>query len=176
LERGNQTRVWDPLVRVVHWGLACLVVVELFNEAGASPSHRLLGYAAAALVAIRLAWGFATSGYTRLSTMTASAGELGAYLRRARESGPYVGHNPLGAIMAFALWSLVLLVALTGWMLGLDLFWGDETVEQLHTALAYVLAALAVVHICGVLATSRAQQQNLTKAMLTGSKSLPGNR
>jgi cytochrome b len=32
------------------------------------------------------------------------------------------------------------------------------------------------VHICGVLATSRAQQQNLTKAMLTGSKSLPGNR
>ena len=163
-------------MRVVHWGLACLVVVELFNEAGANPSHRLLGYAAAALVAIRLAWGFATSGYTRLSTMTASAGELGAYLRRARESGPYVGHNPLGAIMAFALWSLVLLVALTGWMLGLDLFWGDETVEQLHTALAYVLAAIAVVHICGVLATSRAQQQNLTKAMLTGNKSLPGNR
>jgi cytochrome b len=176
LEPGNQTRVWDPLVRVVHWALACLVVVELFNDAGANPSHRLLGYAAAALVAIRLGWGLAASGYTRLSTMAASAGELGAYLRMARATRPYVGHNPLGALMAFTLWSLVLVVALTGWMLGLDSFWGDETVQQLHTALAYVLAALAVVHICGVLAMSRAQQQNLTKAMLTGNKSLPANR
>jgi cytochrome b len=172
----NQTRVWDPLVRVVHWGLACLVVVELFNEAGANPSHRLLGYAAAALVAIRLGWGLAGSGYARLSTMAASAREIAAYLKALRPAASYVGHNPPGALMAFTLWGLVLLVALTGWMLGLDSFWGDERLQELHATLAYALAVFVVVHVCGALAASHARHENLVKAMITGNKSLPGGR
>ena len=44
----GHTRVWDPLVRTVHWSLAALIAVELFNEAGANPWHRYLGYVAAA--------------------------------------------------------------------------------------------------------------------------------
>jgi len=169
-DRG-QTMVWDPLVRITHWSLAALVVVELFNEAGANPWHRYLGYAAAALIALRLGWGLAGSGYARLSTMAASVRETTTYLKRF-EPASYAGHNPLGALMAFALWGLALLVALTGWMLGLDPFWGEEWLQDLHAGLAYALAALAGVHVCGVLVTSRARDENLVKAMITGNKSL----
>lgn len=170
---GGQTRVWDPFVRIAHWSIAALVVVELFNEAGANPWHRYLGYGVAALVALRLGWGLAGSGYARLSTMAASAGEAAAYLKRPGPA-PYVGHNPLGALMAFALWSLALLVAFTGWMLGLDSFWGEDWLQDLHAGLAYALGALVAVHVGGVLVTSRAQNENLVKAMITGSKSVRG--
>jgi cytochrome b len=174
LTRGGQIRVWDPFVRIAHWSLASLIVVDLVNEAGANPWHRYLGYAAAALVATRLGWGLAASGYARLSTMLVSVGDVATYLRTPAAS--YVGHNPLGALMAFALWGLTSAVALTGWMLGLDSFWGDERLQRVHATLAYTLAAFVGVHICGALAASRAQRQNLVKAMITGNKSLPGHR
>jgi len=56
-------RVWDLLVRSVHWSLATLIVIELFNEAGANPWHRYLGYLAAALVVVRLVWGCGDRGH-----------------------------------------------------------------------------------------------------------------
>ena len=163
------TRVWDPLVRTVHWSLATLIVVEIFNEAGANPWHRYLGYLAAALVVTRLAWGCGKRGHASLASMAASARHVLAYVRRAEMRS--VGHTPPGALMAFALWALVLLVALTGWMLGLDAFWGDESLQQIHEVLAYVLGACALLHIVAAFATSHMQGVNLVKAMITGNKS-----
>jgi cytochrome b len=165
-------RVWDPLVRTIHWGVATLIVIELFNEAGANPWHRYLGYLTAALVVVRLAWGCGDRGYASLTVMAASARKALRYLRQAGARSP--GHTPPGALMAFTLWALVLLVAVTGWMQGLDAFWGEEWLQQLHEALAYALAACACVHIVAAIATSYAQRANLIKSMITGDKSLPG--
>ncbi|MEA3193155.1 MAG: hypothetical protein QOD26_1488 [Betaproteobacteria bacterium] len=168
----GHVRVWDPLVRTIHWGVATLIVIELFNEAGANPWHRYLGYLTAALVVVRLAWGCGDRGYASLTVMAASARKALRYLRQAGARSP--GHTPPGALMAFTLWALVLLVAVTGWMQGLDAFWGEEWLQQLHEALAYALAACACVHIVAAIATSYAQRVNLIKSMITGDKSLPG--
>ena len=156
-------RVWDPWVRVVHWSVAILILVELLNEAGANPWHRYLGYAAAALVAARLAWGLGNTGHAKLSGMARTAG-----FSNSKE--PRAGHTPLGAVMAFTLWSLILIVALTGWMQGLDAFWGDEWLQDAHEVLAYVLAAFAAVHVTAALVTSHVLKVNLVKAMITGEK------
>jgi cytochrome b len=164
-------RVWDPLVRAVHWSLATLIVVDLFNEASANPWHRYLGYVAGALVVLRLAWGCGDRGYASLQAMAQSARQALAYFRRSGRAAPLsMGHTPPGALMAFALWALVLVVALTGWMLGLDTFWGEEWLQRVHELLAYLLAACALVHIVAALAVSHAQGVNLVKAMITGNK------
>ena len=163
--------VWDVFVRVAHWAVAVLVVIELLNEASANPWHRYLGYAAAALVIARLVWGVVTQGEARLARMAATAAEAPAYLRSPR---PYLGHNPLGALMAFLLWTLILAVGVTGWMTQLDAYWGEEWLQQLHELLAYVLGACALVHVGGVLVTSRRHSVNLIAAMLSGKKRLPG--
>jgi cytochrome b len=155
------TRAWDLFVRAAHWGLATLVLVELLNEAGANPWHRYLGYAAAALVAGRLAWGLGDTGAARLKAMARSA------LRADTAPG---GHTPLGALMAFTLWALVLAAGVTGWMLGLDAFWGEQWLQDLHAAIAYLLASLVVVHVGAAVLASRAQRVNLVKAMVTGEK------
>jgi cytochrome b len=165
-------RVWDPLVRVVHWSVACLVTIDLFNEAGANPWHRNFGYVAGGLVVLRLAWGFCGTPHARLARIFESAGRVMPYVaslahaRRAR----YTGHNPLGAIMALTLWALILFVVGTGAMLRLDAYWGDDAVEAVHTLASYVLGACAVVHVTGVLTTSAFYRVNLVKAMITGTK------
>jgi len=163
-------RVWDPFVRIAHWSIAVLVVIDLFNDAGANPWHRYIGYAAGALVVMRLAWGLVGSYYARLATMAATARALSAYLGVAKSHRVYPGHNPLGACMAFLLWALLLAVVVTGWMLQLDAFWGNERIENLHAAASYTLAACALIHVTGVLVTSAHTRVNLVTAMITGKK------
>lgn len=171
-------RVWDMLVRITHWSVALLVVWDLCNETGANPWHRYIGYAAGALVVVRLAWGLAGTQFARLSVMAASALALPVYLRGRSTGIPerYIGHNPLGAWMAFALWALILVTVATGWIQELDAYWGDETAQAIHAAAAYTLAACAVVHVSGVIATSMLQRVNLVKAMITGDKPAPAER
>ena len=164
--------VWDVFVRTVHWTLAALIAIELFNEAGANPWHRYFGYAAGALVLARLAWGLGPVGEARLARMVGTAREAPAYLGalRAGRTRTYLGHNPLGALMAFMLWALILAVAVTGWMTQLDAFWGEEWLQELHSVLSYVLAAFAVLHVTGVLVTSRLYRMDLVASMVTGRK------
>ena len=168
----NAARVWSPLVRLVHWSVAALVIVDLFNEAGANPVHRWLGYLAGALVLVRLAYGLATRSPARLSTILSKAVRAPAYVA-GRHAAHDLGHNPLGAAMALLLWTLVLLVAVTGWMLQLDAFWGDDRVASVHALLAYALGGCAVLHVGGVVVTSTLQRSNLVAAMITGRKT-PG--
>ena len=170
------TPAWDPFVRTIHWSVAVLVVIELVNEAGANPWHRYLGYAAGVLVIARLAWGFGNVGSARLAAMATAAGGAPSYLRGLLSGGkapPSVAHTPAGAAMAFILWGLLLLVSITGWMHGLDTFWGEAWLQQLHAWLAYALAACAVVHVAAALLTSRLHGVNLVKGMVTGGKADP---
>ena len=164
--------VWDVFVRSVHWTLAALIAIELFNEAGANPWHRYFGYAAGALVLARLAWGLGPVGEARLARMLGTAREAPAYLGALRggRTRTYLGHNPLGALMAFMLWALILAVAVTGWMTQLDAFWGEEWLQEFHSVLSYVLAAFAVLHVTGVLVTSRLYRMDLVASMVTGRK------
>ena len=170
---GREVRVWDPVVRVTHWALAVLIAVDLLNEAGANPWHRYFGYAAGALVVARLAWGIFGSPHARLAAMARTAAQLGIYVRRSRTAARnYVAHNPLGACMAFTLWGLTLFVVVTGWLLQLEEYWGDELLQTLHANGSYVLAALIGVHVAGAIVTSARKRVNLVKAMVTGHKKL----
>lgn len=166
-------KVWDPLVRIAHWGIAILVAVNLLNEPDANPVHRGVGYAIGALLAARLAWGLVGPRYSRLAGIARRAALAVAYVgsRKARaEARSYPGLNPLGAAMALLLWALLALSVATGWMLQLDEWWGDEDMELAHAVASYALAACALVHVLGVLATSALQRVNLVKAMITGRK------
>lgn len=107
---------WDPLVRLTHWLIAAAIVVNgLISEEGSS-LHIWVGYAAGALLAVRLLWGVIGTRPARFSSFPPSP--AGA-LRHVREivSGrhaEHVSHNPLGALMAYALWATLAVVVATG--------------------------------------------------------------
>lgn len=165
-------RVWDPFVRLFHWSLVGAVALELWLLEAGDPPHRWVGYAAAALVLLRLAWGFVGPRHARFADFWPTPTRLRAHLRAWR-GGPAPaspGHNPLGALMMLTLMLLVLLLALTGWLQGTERFWGDETVQELHEILADALLALAGLHAAAALVVGRLERTRLVKAMFTGVK------
>jgi cytochrome b len=79
-------------------------------------------------------------------------------------------HDPLGLWMVWLLWTLVLLLAFTGWLSRLDAFWGDERVHDIHAWLAYALVGAAIMHVIAVGVMSWAWRENLPAAMVSGRK------
>ncbi len=164
----HRVRVWDATVRLLHWSLATLVIVDLvFDDGG--PTHRLVGYAAAAVVLTRLTWAAVSGGFAGLRP---SPSATLSYLRLLVRGLPprSRSHDPLGVWMVWLLWTLVLLLGLTGWMTRLDAFWGDLRVQATHSLLADILLVCVVLHLLGIGVMSWLWQENLPASMVTGRK------
>ena len=107
------TRVWDLGVRVFHWLMVATVATALVT--GLSGPRNLLnihiaaGAAIGGLVAFRMLWGLMGSTYARFSSFPVQLVAINEDLaglvagRRPR----YLGHNPLGSLMALALLAII---------------------------------------------------------------------
>lgn len=87
-----------------------------------------------------------------------------------RREPRYVGHNPAGSAMIVILLSLLATVGMTGWMMGLETFWGIGWVEALHELSANALMGAAILHVAGAIFESIRHRENLPLAMITGYK------
>lgn len=165
-------RVWDPFVRVFHWSLVASVGLCQFVLEEGEAAHRWVGYFAAALVAARIVWGFVGTRHARFADFWPTPRRLAAHWRalRAGHAERTPGHNPFGALMMLVLMGLVLAVGITGWMQGLDAWFGDEGLQDLHEGLANVLIGAAGVHALAAIVMGRLERVNLVAAMLTGVK------
>ena len=165
--RDGQVLVWSAAVRLSHWALAALVIFDFVVDDG-GPLHRGVGYVAAAVVALRLVWAAFARDERGFAALKPSLARTLAYLRRGTPRT--IGHDPLGLWMVWLLWTLVLLLGVTGWMTHLDAFWGDERVQAVHAVLADILLGAAVLHVVGVAAMSWRWRENLAATMVTGKK------
>ncbi len=108
-------KVWDPFVRVAHWGLAACFAVAYLTAEEEGPDtaglHIWAGYAVGGIVALRVIWGLIGTGHANFSDFTFSPAAILAYLKDLAGGHPkrYLGHSPAGAAMIFAL-----LICLTG--------------------------------------------------------------
>lgn len=167
----GRLRVWDPVVRILHWTLAASFLGAFVLD-GPRDLHEALGYGAAAAVAVRLVWGVVGPRHARFRDFVPSPGTLARYVRDAihgRERR-YLGHNPAGGAMVVALLTVVGLLGVTGWMMSLDAFWGDSWLQALHETLADLAIALVALHVGGVVWESWRHRENLVGAMITGTK------
>jgi cytochrome b len=164
-------RVWDPLLRVVHWLLAASVVFALMSDESRS-LHKLSGYVAAGLVVLRIIWGFLGPQHARFTDFVKSPGQIFTYLRDLVHFRPrrYLGHNPAGGAMIVLLFVLVLVTAFSGWLSETDRFFGVRWVEVIHAGGANLLIGLIVLHVGGVILSSLMHGENLIRAMFTGRK------
>ena len=166
-------KVWDALVRLLHWTLVASVALAWVSTLGVIGGwHQPVGYIALAAVLLRGVWGFVGSRYARWRQFVRGPRATAAYARQVIQGDEprYIGHNPLGAWMVLLLVACVLGLALTGWLYTTDRFWGDETVEQIHETLAWAMLGLISLHVAGVVFTSLRHKENLVHAMLTGRK------
>ncbi|MFZ1681653.1 MAG: cytochrome b/b6 domain-containing protein, partial [Rhizobiaceae bacterium] len=175
--------VWDLAVRLFHWSLVLAVATALglgfLGPKRLLDWHVFAGYAAAALVIFRLVWGFAGTTFARFSAFPPSPAAVRAHLSGTHAAA--YGHNPLGALMVYALLAIVLALAVTGLvalggalrqgpLAALVAYADGRTAGEIHEWLGWGIAGLVALHIGGVLFESRRERENLARSMLTGRK------
>ena len=167
----NTIRVWDPLVRALHWTLVACVLGNLLNESGET-LHRALGYTASGVVLARLVWGFVGPRHARFADWFPTPARLLPYLRALLQGRAprHIGHNPAGAVMMLALLTLVLGLGATGYLMTTDAFFGEDWLEEIHEALADVLVGAVALHVAAALFESWRHRENLVASMLHGRK------
>ncbi len=180
LSRDNRTgvaksapvKVWDPVVRIFHWSVVAGCLLNLFILQSNGTPHKIVGYLAAVALFIRICWGFVGSGHARFADFVPKPQTFVRYVSQVmRSEAPrYLGHNPAGAVMMLALMALLAAIAATGWMLGLDDFWGASWLETLHGELANAILALALLHAGAAIFESWRHRENLVWSMMTGRK------
>ncbi|MDR3510639.1 MAG: cytochrome b/b6 domain-containing protein [Caulobacteraceae bacterium] len=168
----SRVKVWDPVVRLFHWTLAfgCIANLTVLREAHGP--HRVVGYVVLVALAIRVAWGVVGPGHARFRAFVPTPTRLGGYVRALlkRAEPRYLGHNPAGAIMMLALMALAAFCGVTGWMMGLDAFWGERWLEGLHETAANMILIMAGLHVVAAVIESWRHRENLVAAMVTGWK------
>ncbi|MBN8502423.1 MAG: cytochrome b/b6 domain-containing protein, partial [Sphingomonadales bacterium] len=109
-------RRWDPIVKLTHWGIVAAVIGNAIVTGEGSGWHIWVGYCLAALLALRLLWGLVGSREARFSAFPPSLARVSTHLREIG-SGTVVrhrSHNPLGALMAYAICATLLVVVGSG--------------------------------------------------------------
>lgn len=175
MTRARSLRVWDPLVRVLHWSLVSAIAVAWLSTLRVGIPlawHEPAGYIAMGCVAVRLVWGLRGPRYTRFRQFVRNPLATLRYAHAVWQGHAprHIGHNPLGGWMVLALLALTGGIAVSGWLQTTDRYWGSEVLERVHTGLAWSLLGLIFLHVVGVLLTSRHHGENLVLAMLDGRK------
>ena len=184
--RPEMVRVWDPLVRLFHWGLAATFTVAFLTEDDVLSFHVWAGYIVLGLILIRLLWGLVGPQHALWSDFVKTPAEIIAYLKDAVvfRADRHLGHNPAGGAMVVALLVSLAATGLTGLavygaqelsgplapvLAGLSEGWG-HALADVHEVLANLTLLLVILHLAGVAFASLQHRENLVRAMVTGMK------
>ena len=109
-------RSWDPVVKVTHWSIVIAILANALITEEGSGAHIWVGYALAAILALRLLWGLIGPAEARFSAFPPSPRRALGHLRDIRSGKKEVhhSHNPLGALMVYAIWSMLGVIIASG--------------------------------------------------------------
>lgn len=172
LEKSPRVLVWDILVRIFHWTIVAGFALEMFVLDEGKWQHRWVGYVILSAILIRILWGFWGTPHARYADWFPTPKKLYAYISSLLKGNEprYIGHNPAGAVMMIALIFSMTACGITGWMQGLDRFWGEEWLQETHEVLANSILVLAGIHVLGAIVESFRHKENLILSMVTGYK------
>ncbi|MCO5143007.1 MAG: cytochrome b/b6 domain-containing protein [Oligoflexia bacterium] len=164
--------LWDIPTRILHWALAVCVLLNLFLLEEGEEAHEWAGYIAVGIVFIRFVWGFVGGKASRFSSFPIHPRSLISYLKnKCSEDGQFKNkHNPLASLVYLTLWLLIIGMGITGWMMNLDQFWGEDWVENLHSRISQGIEILLILHILGIAIDSIRYKRHTWLAMFTGKR------
>jgi hypothetical protein len=87
-------KVWDLFVRIFHWSVVLFAIAYVTGDE-VQGVHIIAGYVVAALVALRIVWGFVGPRHARFADFVRTPREVLAYFRDLLQlrAQRYIGHN-----------------------------------------------------------------------------------
>lgn len=162
---------WNAITRLSHWLIAVPVTIDFFVDGG-DLSHKVFGYLAFAVTVLRLGWGFVTKDQANFLAFPLKFKDAWNYIKSLpkKETFKYSGHNPLAAWAYLFMWGLVIGLGVSGYMMGMDAFWGESWLEELHETMSNALMFLVILHFIGMGIDSWKFQRKTWLGMITGKK------
>ncbi len=184
---GVRVKVWDPWIRLVHWGLVVLVPLSWWSGTYARwDIHFLSGYAILSLLVFRLAWGLVGSETARfrhfLRSPLAGLRHLRHFGRRVPDA--QIGHNAAGGWMVLVMLGLLLAQASTG-LFADDLILTrgplarsvdpavSDAATAVHLRVVWAIVAAVALHLLAIAVYAAVPRHDLVRPMVTGAKRLP---
>lgn len=165
--------IWPRAIRFIHWGLALFVILNQFVLESGENLHEWVGYSALALVLVRVALGFFGSGPSAFKNFPLQFASMKTFWKGIRSRKPdefSEGHNPMASYIYLLIWFNVTLLALSGWLMGLDRFWGNENLERAHELFSNLLLMLIFFHLAGLLFDSIKFKRKSWLSMINGKR------
>lgn len=159
-------------VRLFHWGIALLILLNLYAFEHGKSFHQYAGYTCASLVIMRVLFGqvfYAKRfSFTRFELRVSKLKDFIHGLVKGKKED-YQGHNPIASYVYLVIWVLVCLLAISGFLMKeVDALWGNETLENIHEVLANTMIMMIVLHLGGVIQDSLYFKRKTWKRMITG--------
>jgi len=194
----KEINVWDLQTRIFHWSLAVFLLCTFFTadmprifgmktldkDAWLS-FHIGTGVAAGLLLAFRIFWGVFGPYYSKFSSLHLSPKDLFSYLDSVRKNAKtsYTGHNPGASwnVLCAILFGMLAVVSgivvfgiderrgVLGFLYGTYYPYADS-MKLLHLGVSYILLAIIVGHVAGVLIETTRHRSGIILAMFTGKK------
>ncbi len=160
--------IWTLFVRVTHWLVAVFVIVNFFNDTGFW--HRFIGYACLVLVISRIIYGLFLTKAASSKLYIPSLVNIKLHISelKTQHLPAHVGHNPFGQWAVYTIWTLIILLALTGWLSRTNAYWGEDWPVDLHGYLSDALMLMVLLHVSAIALISKLQKRNLVKSMING--------
>lgn len=163
--------IWSLKIRVIHWGLAVMILLNEFIVEEGDPPHRYLGYAAVTVVLMRAVLGVIGKGHESFRNFPLSIKAIQLFVRtHFTGNHKFPGHNPLACLVYYLIWLSVLSLGVTGWMMGLDRYFGEDWVEDLHKQISQGLMILVAIHLSGVTLDSLFFKRKTWMGMVSGKR------
>jgi cytochrome b len=179
--------VWDLPTRICHWSLVVSIgyswyCVEIAQD---MEQHFWSGYTILTLILFRFIWGFVGSRYARFRSFLFPLKEIASYAKSVKSRNTnkhYLGHNPIGSLSALAMMLAILLQASTGLFNSDDYYFGPLSglidknlaafLSSIHQLNFDLLKLLIATHVIAILYYKFYKKENLSKAMITGKKTV----
>jgi len=112
----NEIRVWDPLIRIFHWGLVVAFTIAYLTGDEESSLHIYSGYAVLGLITFRVLWGLIGTRFARFSDFIYAPKAVVQYLKSLFAGKPqhYSGHNPAGGWMVIIMLLTLSIITVSG--------------------------------------------------------------
>lgn len=196
----TSARVYDPVLRLLHWVNAVLIslllasgLAAMFIDPGRVSAwlhdwHGVLGTALIATLAARLAWGLTGPRHARLADMwQPAAWRSMPGMKQAFSTPVRFGHHAVASLAYLVLYGVLAVLSLTGLILlatnqGMGpleswLAWHASIKplpDSTHTYAAWTVLAFVGVHLAALVLHPLLHRLPVAQAMITGVQYLPG--